>query len=146
MVGIDPDEPGRIQDISHSSASTASYLVLFSFLFFTTSSLQAPYSKILTENVRANTLLSETRNGYRLWSSDPYGIKPPLSTKRAERGWVASHLTNLLDGLARGASRRNPTEETDGGGGDDAVMGLLNWTGGESGHEIFGVVLPWEKS
>ena len=99
---------------------------------------------MLTEDIRAQTLLSETQNGYRLWSLDPYGAWPPLSTKRAERGWDVSNLTNILNGLALNIPRCDPGDDRIGRDSSKMMESLLYWTGGENGNELFSGPLPWD--
>lgn len=46
-----------------------------------------------------DTTQNEYARGYLPWKEDPHGERPPLSTKRIERGWSEEQRAALLQGL-----------------------------------------------
>lgn len=65
------------------------------------------------------------------FEEDPYGVRPPLSDKRKQRRWDEHALTGVLGGIIDEGVK-------------EQLKGLLNWTGGESGKDVFPHP-PWDK-
>ena len=68
----------------------------------------------------------------RQFDEDPYGIREPLAGKRKQRRWNDDALTAVLGGIPDETVRVQ-------------LKRLLEWTGGDSGKEIFPHSLPWEQ-
>lgn len=71
-----------------------------------------------------NTLSGEKR-AFDSWKEDLYGARPPLSSKRDQRGWQKTSMNALGDGL------------------EEEVKKLLKYDGGENGETLFEGALPW---
>jgi hypothetical protein len=69
----------------------------------------------------------EMSRGYSVFSQDLYGVRDPLHSKRIARGWSPESTKVIGEGLTSEVKR------------------LLDWTGGESGNDIFPEKLPWER-
>ncbi|KAK5115328.1 hypothetical protein LTR62_001528 [Meristemomyces frigidus] len=68
----------------------------------------------------------EYEKAYKLFEADPYGMRPPLATKRIARNW----RPQAAEGLSK----------------DAVVKRLLAWESGESGSEKFPEELPWSTT
>lgn len=84
----------------------------------------------MTETERAGVLEAEARCR-EVWSHDPYGVGPELSSKRFRRGWDISARERMRD--------KYVPEQSE-------VAGLLLWEGGASGVEVYPGRLPWEPT
>jgi hypothetical protein len=67
----------------------------------------------------------ERKNAHDLFISDPYGVRPPLSSKRQARLWDERCLDII--------GQNHPP----------VIHRLLRWDGGNSGVELFDEALPW---
>jgi hypothetical protein len=86
------------------------------------SGINPPMTLAELEDVQHGEML----RGYSMFSEDLYGVRNPLHSKRIARGWSPERTKVIGEGLTSEAKR------------------LLDWTGGESGNEIFPEKLPWE--
>ena len=73
----------------------------------------------------------ERERGWGVWSRDLYGVGPVLSAKRVNRGWTEEILIEIEASLEEGEFL--------------ILKGLLEWTGGKTGCEIYPNLLPWEE-
>ena len=105
------------------------------FLELHTSAIHWPTKKIYflgidpPEDVVKREVLDagESKNGYRAFKDDPYGVGTFLQGKRRTRGWENARVWE--------PSIANT---------DNRVLNLLLWSGGNSGRETFPDQLPWE--
>lgn len=66
------------------------------------------------------------------FQQDPYGVRTPLSTKRKQRRWDDKTQIGVLGGIVDESIK-------------EQLQGLLEWTGGESGKDVYPYPLPWDR-
>lgn len=88
-------------------------------------------SSILTEkwgNIRRGE-----ENAKATWVRDLYGVGTKLTGKRLQRGWRGKEdIEELLEGGEIDVEIA------------DCITGLLEWTGGDDGQEVYRGPLPWD--
>jgi len=68
----------------------------------------------------------EVLRGYAVFSTDLYGVRDPVHSKRIVRGWCPENIKAMMNGL------------------QSEVKRLLEWSGGVTGNEVLPDKLPWE--
>ena len=84
---------------------------------------------------RAETVQGEILRGYGAWMQDQYGTGRVLRTNRPARGGSDDKRAAVKALVCRGWARSSFLKD---------VEGLLEWTGGPSGSDIYPITLPWE--